>query len=453
MLKPTLCLGHYTRKPTPDANKWDGYELIRVRSQIDYIDALNMAWSHNRKTVIAFDKEGLVLDAPMIKGKTHAEHIVQWGAAGEMSATLRGDKWRILGLYSSNNHTLANVVLDGMGGTSAKGVVCGTSKQGQDRHEGPAKNIELDHVLVKEVGEQAFIWGHSSVGLKLRDVDLIDTGIGPTKSKYCEGFYFGNGGSSGLRPQLVDIEGFYVARTGSSEAADMKVNATGLRMRWFEFEDITANYSAALTLCIDPTDGGHGQDNDIDIADGHIHKVHSGDHGVAGIQAGTGAKLSRIIIDQIDKSDGIQTAAHAHGPNKVLELEDVLIGRVGPGRVPVRENVSWLKENVRRPMSIRQSNVVHTGRAVNGADAAAVWGAKTGSSLPKPPIVVAKPTPTPPPVPPTPPADPQPVAVTTKTEKTIKINVNIDYDTTVLDATIAAMTRFSNELKQIGKRP
>lgn len=433
-LKPTLCLGRYQRQAVPDLphEMNSTHSMLKVRSQSEYIDALNTAFSHEHRSMIVLDKSNLQVTTPLIKGRTKAAEIIHFGEQDNMQ--ILGDQWRILGLYSSNNFGYVNVTLHGQGGTSRKGIIGGTSNGYKDQHRGPVNDIWFQHVKVKEVAEQLFIFSGNSKRLKIRDMDLVHSGVGPHAGDHAEGFYFGTGsGSDGLEPEYIDIVGLYVAHINGGECFDAKVNAKGLRMRWFEFADMVHQYGAGLTLFIDNKDGGHGQDNDYDIADGYIHNIRSSKHGVSGVQAGAGGSLSRVLIDDIRDGYGVQTLRQAVGPNKVLNLRDVAIGRTS--RDPISENGSTLsdKSQANSPMQIRPSGVTTTGTLDQMADR--IWGPIASDpkqpTLPPPPIIVPPPVPVDPLPEPPAPATGEPIVITPRPV--------IQYDLSQIDSAIARL--------------
>ena len=351
-LKPTLLQGHYHRRPVPDLPSLlsNSHTVIPVKSQSEYTDALNRAWSDTKPSLIVLDKAGMDIGTQMIKDQTKSGEVVHFGNADNVR--MHGSQWRILSLYGSDNHGFVNLTLDGREGFTRKGVVIGSSDGRNDQHRGPSHHSWFSHVKVQEVGEQLFMFADNSTHLVVREMDLVDSGIGPHGGDHAEGFYGGKGGDSEFRPRFLDIEGLYVARTRGGEGVDLKVNTTDVSMKWFEIEDVEHQYGAALTIAIDNQNGGHGQDNNVTIEDGYIHNIKSTKYSVSGIQAGAGCRVSRVLIENIPGGHGIQTLRQAVGPNKTMHATDIAIGSTG--RAAIDENNSTLtdKSKANSPMTL-----------------------------------------------------------------------------------------------------
>ena len=445
-LKPTLLLGHHKRPAPIDPSDIKDATVIGARSQGDYIDALNSAFANTGRTVIVL-QNGKTFTAPLFKGRTKSKEIIHHGETGD--ETVIGDKWRIVGFYSSNNFGFSNLTLDGRGGASRKGIVVGSTKIGKDPHEGPVHKLWLDNVKAQDVAEQLFLFSDESTGLKMRAVDLVNSGIGPNGGSFAEGCYLGAGGFTNVNPRHADIESLYVANTNGGECFDVKVNFTDLKLRFFELEGNQNDYSGALTLGIDANDGGHGRDANLDIADGYIHNVRDGKYINAGIQAGTGAKLRRILIDGVHDGYGIGTLAQAHGPNKTLDVADVVI--LNAERGSISENTFTAERNKANPspMTLKLDNVHtddgHPGTTKTDRTAAewakTIWGI-IPPPLPAPPIVVSTPKPTPrPPAPGTdiPPAPAHAAPAETQPGPTTTVKPAVIFDLTDVDDAITAL--------------
>lgn len=322
MIKPTLCEGYYTRGAPLDRNDFHDHTEFIVRSQLDYEEALNRAWSRTGKSLIILATSGMSVSMPSISGKTRAEEIVIHGGAGQQTESLHGDKWRVLTLQGSNNFGFSNLHMDGQEGFSQKGLVMGAS-WGEDSNASPANDIWLDHVEISGVQQQLIKWSDSSQHLSLKDVDLHSNGFGG--QKYAEGFYGGEGSGSGTHknPRYLTAIGLYVGNIRGSEAIDLKVNVTDVNIQWFELEDIAARYSGALTLFVNNSDGHHGRDNNWNIGYGHIHNVRSMEHSFSGVQLGSGGHLHNLHIEDIPDGHAIQALDQSAGPNSHLVLNRI----------------------------------------------------------------------------------------------------------------------------------
>ena len=461
-IKKSMMRGLRQREAVKDLSElpWGGHTVKRVRSQGEYVAALNDAWSHERYTVIVLDKPGLRISMPVIQGKTKAKEIIHYGAHGDQTEGIIGDRTgQIMGLFGSNNFGFYNLYADGQEGRYQKGVIMGSANGDKDGRHAPVKNFWFSHFEVFGVREQLMMFSDDSVGLNLFEVDLHHNGW--NSDTFAEGFYMGKGGDSTRSAREISAVGLCVYDIDGGEAVDMKVSTVGFRMSWFDIENTLQNYSGAVTLCIDNSDGGHGEDNDWRIENGIITHARTAQHGVSGVQVGSGGHMSRVFIDNIPHGHGVQTLRQAVGPNKTLTMDEVYIGRAARGSVSTNQSTLGDKSQARSPMTIDATNVYTMDGAGNTRTIGdigqmeeawkdAIRRVQNQDPPPVTPPPVTPPPVTPPPVTP-PPVDPPPVIkdpppIEKEIEVEVKVGARITYDTTELRLEAARLTKMADQL-------
>lgn len=450
-IKPSLCLDSVRRSPipTPSAN-WPAHTQYIVRSQGEFDTALNTAWRANEYAVIILT-EGLTIVAPKLQGQPRAKEIIIYGGGGEQTERIIGTGGQIIGMFGTARIGWSNLALDGQEGISQKGVVIGSANGDDDGRHAPVIDCWFSHCDIFGMEQQMFMVGDDSARIMLIDVDLHDNGHRSNGRDHYEGWYTGKGGNRRTNPRNITGRRIGIYNVNGGEAIDLKVDTTDVLIEWADIQHCKQKYSGAVTIGIDNHDGGHGNPNNITLRNFYINDVSSLEHGVAGVQAGTGATLSNFWIDNIHDGPGIQTLKQAAGPDRTLRLENGYLGNVARG--PFSENGSTGQGNDANRMTIEGKETVHTRLGIGGPEA--MRRQIFGGAVTPPPTPTPAPTPAPSPTPaPTPAPTPSPTPSPTlpPEEIVVPVPVKVTYDLTSIDAAIAGLQTTRDALAELNEQ-
>lgn len=446
-LKSDIALSTYQRRnPSSPSLNWPDHVVYIVRSNGDLEDAMNEIHRTMDYSVIILD--GDIFQLPnkgWFYGGSWQEMIFH---GGRDSTRIVGSSGQLLGTSKSGRIGISNAIFDGREGVTQKGIVCGSANGESDGRRGPVTDIWLDHVLITGVEQQLFMFMDDSYRLNINDVDLTNNGHGMGPDDHAEGAYIGKVDGN-RHTHSIEITGLYT-KDVHGESLDMKVNATDLKMQWFEFTDTTIPYSGALTLCIDNNDGSHGLDNNFDISHGLIDGVVSRKYSISAIQAGAGGKIGNIITRNVQGGRMLQTLRQAKGPSKQLEITGPIVSVDQGGYFEENQSTLSDKSKATSPMTIKNKNLLKVNSGMSATAMREVIIGSNGEIVPDlPPIVIPAPIAVQPvpvdPQPETPePAPAVPEDIPAPIEVDVKIGIK--YDLTELDEAIARLQKIRDDL-------